>query len=74
MCVCVCGALLQYLGVLVGGDGGEVGLWEGDGVVGAPAERVDAVRLDHQEPRGVPVHGVQDDLKTKVKGKPRNKV
>ena len=60
---CACGGRLQYLGVLIGCDGGEVGLWEGHGVVGAPADREDAVRLDHVESGEVSVHGVQDDLK-----------
>ena len=60
---------MQYLGVLIGGDGGEVGLWEGHGVVGAPADREDAVRLDHVESGEVSVHGVQDDLKRDIREK-----
>ena len=57
--------------VLVGSDGGELGLREGEGLevllaVGHLAPRRD---VDHMEARLVAVHRVQDHLRSAAKGK-----
>lgn len=50
--------------VLVGGDGGELGLGEDEGTKVFGAGHVLGLRVDvhHMEARLVPVHGVEDDL------------
>lgn len=53
---------MRNLGVLVGGDGGEGGLGEGEGLEDAPADAVEVVGLHNVEARVVAVHGVKDDL------------
>lgn len=54
--------LVKDLGVLVGGDGREGGLREGEGLEDAPADAVEVVSLNNVEARVVAVHGVEDDL------------
>lgn len=56
------GGAVKDLGVLVGGDGGEGGLGEGEGLEDAPADAVEVVGLHDVEARVVAVHGVEDDL------------
>ena len=50
-------------GVLVGGDGRERSLWEGEGLENTPADAEQVVCLDDVEARVVAMHGVQNDLK-----------
>lgn len=49
---CRLGVSCQYLWIEVSGHGGEGGLWEGEGLVGAPV----AVCLGDVEPGAVAVH------------------
>ena len=53
-----------HLGVLVGGDGHEGSLGEGESLEDAPANAEHVVRLDDVEARVVAVHGVEDDLES----------
>lgn len=52
------------LGVLVGCDGGEGRLREGEGLENAPADAEEVICLHDVEARVVAMHGVQDDLQT----------
>lgn len=59
----------RYLLVLIGGDGGEHGLWEGEGARALPhwdgsdgGELLAALLADDVDAGLVLVHGVQDDL------------
>lgn len=53
-----------HLGVLVGCDGREGSLREGEGLENTPADAEHVVRLDDVEARVVAMHGVQNDLQT----------
>lgn len=62
---------MEDLGVLVGGDGHEGGLREGEGLEDAPADAVQVVSLNDVETRVVAMHGVEDDLQGAAEGEER---
>lgn len=60
--------ILLHLFILIGGHGGEDGLWEAEGMEDAAAGAEEAVCLHDVETRLIAMHGVKDDLGEESQG------